>query len=247
MQHRFFAPPAQISASRITLDASESHHLVRVLRLGVGTRVRVFDGAAREYECEVASAQKGAVELSVLEEITTRVESPLRIVLAQALIKGDKFDWIIQKSTELGVTRVTPLATEHGDVHRIEGRAAQRLTRWQRISLEALKQCGRRRLVEIGEPMSWSDYCSRDESALRLFFCERGGRGIDRVAIGHSTPLESVSIAIGPEGGWSEQEINFAVEHGFVPVLVGPRILRTETAAVVAVALVQYLFGDLKS
>ena len=244
--HRFFAPPAQISGDRIKLDPSESHHLQRVLRLGVGARVRVFDGAGCEYECEVANAERSGVELSVLEEITTPVESELRIVLAQALIKGDKFDWIIQKSTELGVTRVTPLATEHGDVHRIEGRAAQRLARWQRISLEALKQCGRRRLVEIGEPMRWLDYCPQDESQLKLLFCERGGNGNDRVAVDHSTPIESVSVAIGPEGGWSDQEINSAIECGFVPVHVGPRILRTETAAVVAVTLVQSLFGDLK-
>jgi 16S rRNA (uracil1498-N3)-methyltransferase len=245
--HRFFAPPAQISSSRITLDPSESHHLLRVLRLGVGTRVRVFDGAGREYECEVVNAARGAVEVSILEALTTRVESSLRIVLAQALIKGDKFDWIIQKSTELGVARVAPLVTEHSDARRIEGRTGQRVNRWQRISLEALKQCRRRRVVEIGEPISWLDYCPHDDSDLKLFFCEKGGIGIDSAVADFSTSIESVSIAIGPECGWSDQEIKLAKERGFVPIHTGPRILRTETAAVVAVALVQYLFGDLKS
>jgi 16S rRNA (uracil1498-N3)-methyltransferase len=245
--HRFFAPPAQISSSRITLDPSESHHLLRVLRLGVSARVRVFDGADREYECEVVNAARGAVEVSILEELTTRVESSLRIVLAQALIKSDKFDWIIQKSTELGVARVAPLVTEYSDARRIEGRTGQRVNRWQRISLEALKQCGRRRMVEIGEPINWLDYCAHDDCDLKLFFCESGGIGIDRAGADFSTSIESVSVAIGPEGGWSNQEINFAKERGFLPVHTGPRVLRTETAAVVAVALVQYLFGDLKS
>src|SRR5262249_39191531 len=129
-RHRFYAPPAQITDSGVTLDAEESHHLTRVLRLGEGARAFVFDGEGAEYECEVARVAKREVELSLLRRLDDVVESPLRLTLGQALIKGDKFDWVIQKSTELGVTRIAPLITEHGDIKRAEERAGQRMQRW---------------------------------------------------------------------------------------------------------------------
>lgn len=243
-RHRFYAPPSHLSNSRITLDPEESHHLARVLRLAEGARVFVFDGEDAEYECEVERVSKQAVELAVLARLSDEVESPLRLTLGQALIKGDKFDWVVQKATELGVTRLVPLITEHSDVRKIEERAEHRLQRWRRIALEAVKQCGRRRLVEIVEPVNAGKFFEAADEQVRWIFSERGGRSLREMAI-ECAPSPSVMLTIAPEGGWSDAELESAVSHGFIPIHLGRRILRTETAAIAAVALAQHLFGDL--
>lgn len=183
--------------------------------------------------------------MAILRELVDRVETPLHLTLAQALIKSDKFDWVTQKVTELGVSRIIPLVTTHSEVLRSEEHGEKRIKRWERISLEALKQCGRRRLVEIAQPMSWEQYLTSESSAVRVVLAERGGRTLGSVAAEMLAPPESVSLAIGPEGGWDEREIEMATAHGVVPVHLGPRILRTETAAIAAATLVQFLFGDL--
>ena len=245
MGHRFFATPNQMTPPTITLSDEESHHLTRVLRIGPGANVRVFDGVGREYECEVQVASRSSVRLEIINEVTGPVESKLHITLGQALIKNDKFDWVVQKATELGVTRIVPLITAHSEVVLSEERGDKRVKRWERISLEALKQCGRRHLVEIAAPTKWEDYCRADSSQLRLLLSERGGISLKSVATEISSRLESISIATGPEGGWDEHEIEVGVNLGQTSVLLGPRILRTETAAVAGVTVVQYLFGDL--
>jgi 16S rRNA (uracil1498-N3)-methyltransferase len=125
-RHRFYAPLPSFAGASVRLDADEAHHLTRVLRLGSGARVFVFDGEGGEYECEVARVAKHEVELNLLRRLDDAVESPLQLTLAQALIKGDKFDWVIQKATELGVTRIVPLVTDHAENKRAEERAGQR-------------------------------------------------------------------------------------------------------------------------
>lgn len=245
MGHRFFAPPENISTSGISLDADESHHLTKVLRLGAGAIVHVFDGAGREYECQVRVAARSGVELAILGEAVEPVESILRVTLAQALIKNDKFDLVTQKATELGVRRIVPLLTAHSEVVRSEERGEKRTKRWERISLEALKQCGRRHLVEITQPQSWEEYCLKDSSEVRLVLSERGGRMLASIAAETATPPRSITLAIGPEGGWDEKELHLGNEKGWIAIHLGPRILRTETAGIVGVALAQFLFGDL--
>ncbi len=240
-RHRFYATPTQINGTQITLAAGEAHHLARVLRLALGARVYAFDGCGNEYLCEIAQLDKHAAVLSILEPLTDTVESPLQLTLAQALIKGDKFDWVVQKATELGVTRIVPLITEHSEIKRAEERAESKLQRWRRIALEAVKQCGRRRLVEIAEPLAWPQFCSADASELKLIFSERGGQRLRALP----SAATSVTLAVAAEGGWSEAELAAATQHGFVPVYLGARILRTETAAIAGVALIQQLFGDL--
>lgn len=243
-RHRFYAPPSHFSDSRIRLDPEESHHLARVLRLTAGARVFVFDGEGAEYECEAVRVSKQAVELAVLARLTDEVESPLRLTLGQALIKGDKFDWVVQKATELGVTRIVPLITEHSDARKIEERAEHRLQRWRRIALEAVKQCGRRRLVEIVEPVNALKFFEASDEQVRWIFSERGGQS-SRAMARECAPSLSATLTIAPEGGWSEAELESAASYGFIPIHLGRRILRTETAAIAAVALAQHLFGDL--
>lgn len=245
-RHRFFASPENITPSQITLDAEESHHLARVLRLTEGQRVFVFDGAGAEFECEIIRAHKNEAQLQIISPLQNKVESSLQLTLAQSLIKGDKFDLVIQKATELGVTRIVPLITAHSDIKRIEERADHRLLRWRRIALEAVKQCGRRTLVDIAEPVHFDHFCANQQRALKLILAERGGQKPGEIAAAVPTP-DSVVIAIGPEGGWHERETEAASAHRFIPVHLGARILRTETAAITAVALMQFLFGDLNT
>src|SRR5206468_9029159 len=139
--------------------------------LPIGARVYAFDGCGNEFACEVAQLDKRAATLKLSERLTDVVESPLRLTLAQALIKGDKFDWVVQKATELGVTRIIPLITEHSEIKRPKANKAERvenkLQRWRRIALEAVKQCGRRRLVEIAEPLTLPQFCSADDGELK--------------------------------------------------------------------------------
>ena len=247
-RHRFHTPPANISGDLVTLDADETHHLSRVLRLTAGARVFVFDGAGSEWECEVAQIGKQFAVLRIVAPLTDAVESPLHTTLAQALSKGDKFDLVVQKAVELGVTRIVPLMTMHGDNRRSEERGEQRLARWRRIALEAVKQCGRRRLVEIAEPLSWEVFSAGDRSDLKLIFAERGGqplRRVKRAVDAARIVVKSISLAVAAEGGWSDAELRSADLYEFTPVQLGARILRTETAGIAAAALAQHLFGDL--
>ncbi|MBI1763553.1 MAG: 16S rRNA (uracil(1498)-N(3))-methyltransferase [Acidobacteria bacterium] len=238
-RHRFYAPPAQINGALITLADDEAHHLARVLRLPVGAPVFAFDGCGQEYVCEINQVGRRGAELTIIEQLTNTVESPLQLTLAVALLKGDKFDWVVQKATELGVTRLVPLLTEHSDIRQLK--AEHKLQRWQRITLEALKQCGRRTLVEIAEPQSWPKFCAEEISSLKLILSEHGGQRL------HALPptANSACVAVASEGGWSETELEVATQHGFVPVHLGARILRAETAAITGVALLQHLCGDL--
>jgi 16S rRNA (uracil1498-N3)-methyltransferase len=243
-RHRFYTPPSQIIGSRIILDSDEAHHLTRVLRLAPGATVFAFDGEGSEYECEVVSVGKNQAELGVRARLGDEVESPLVLTLGQAMVKGDKFDWVVQKAAELGATRVVPLATEHSEIRKAEGREL-RLERWRRIALEATKQCGRRRLMEVTEAQGFEKFCAARRDDVKVILSERGGRGLRELA-GAREDVNSLALAVAPEGGWGAAELTTAEAHGFVPVFLGKRILRTETAAVAAVALVEHLFGDIR-
>jgi 16S rRNA (uracil1498-N3)-methyltransferase len=242
-RHRFYATPSQFDRSTITLDSDESHHLSRVLRLGEGARVFVFDGLGNEWECEVSQVRRGAAKLNLVRRLDDVVESPLNLTLAQAMIKGDKFDWVVQKATELGVTRIVPLITDHsasaGDS------AARRLDRWRRIAHESVKQCGRRKPVEITDTVNFEDFCQTAGGKNNLIFSERGGLSLRDVVL-KIGPINQLSLSVAPEGGWSDSEIQLSGKSGFIPVHLGSRILRTETAAIAAVILSQHLFGDMK-
>jgi 16S rRNA (uracil1498-N3)-methyltransferase len=252
-RHRFYAPPPEISNSTITLSPEESHHLSRVLRLRPGDFVSAFDGLGSEYLCSVAASGNQAT-LEIIEPLTDPVESQLPLTLAQALAKGEKFDFIVQKATELGVRRIVPIVTEHSDVRIADEKADRRLLRWQRIALEAVKQCGRRVLLQIEPPLAFTEFLNcenpRSDAApivelpLMLAFTEKGGEPIDKV-ISAYRPGSPVVAVVGPEGGWSDSETRAMLEFGCQCVTLGRRTLRTETAAIAAVTLIQHALGDL--
>lgn len=243
--HRFYACPESIHGTSLVLSPEESHHLRRVLRLREGDRVVAFDGTGREYLCQIERVTDDQVLLRILKDYQPRVESPLFLRLGQALVKGEKFDWVVQKATELGVREILPLVTDHCEpwAHRWE--RSDRLHRWRRIALEACKQCGRTQVPLVRDPLSVTEFVTRS-SGVTVMAVERGGKPLSFLeeAFRFDPPRE-VNILIGPEGGWSAREVELAQKAGARQVTLGPRILRTETAGIILTGIVQYLWGDL--
>ena len=238
-RRRFYAPPSAFNLTKriVTLTADEARHLREVLRLKPGDEVSVFDGAGKEFRARVDQARREFAELDLDEEIEpARPESPLQITLAMALLKGEKFDLVVQKATELGVTKIVPLITRYADIKlRDESDASKRVARWQRIALEAAKQSGRALVPEVSLPVAVSSVFSE----RCLLFSEKGGQGLKEI----ENPITAI---IGSEGGWSDEELEQARAAGAQIVTLGGRILRAETAAIAAAALLQHRFGDLK-
>jgi 16S rRNA (uracil1498-N3)-methyltransferase len=246
-RRRFYAAPDAINGSLVELARDETHHLARVLRLAVGDEAFVFDGCGHEYRCRIFSLDNHRAQLEVIGPLTDSVESPIALTLAQALVKGEKFDFIVQKAAELGVRRIVPLITRYADVKLNDEKSAKRLARWQRIALEALKQSGRRQLIDIAHPMMVAALLeSRAPLSAILVFSERGGDSIT-TALAKAVESQNVIACIGPEGGWSDTELEQFAARGAQAVTLGPRTLRTETAAIVALALIQNARGDLSA
>ncbi len=226
----------------IRLDERESHHLRHVLRLKPGALVAVFDGTGIEYEGIVLETRERRVAVRIQARTVPSVESPLALTLAQALIKGEKFDLVVQKATELGVARIIPVLTRRAVVERY---SPHRLQRWRRIALEAVKQSHRTRLVEVEEPQPVQALLE-DLRAPALFCSERGGLPLREIARQWGDVLpRQLTIFIGPEGGWADEEIEAARRAGAALLSLGPRVLRTETAGLVVLSMVQFLWGDL--
>lgn len=238
---------ARGEGGRVALGVEESRHLRDVLRLRAGDEAYVFDGRGREYLCEVLEAGRGAATLEVRAEVEPpRPESPLRLTLAVALLKGEKFDLVVQKATELGVWRIRPVVTKRADVRlRDAADAARRVSRWQRLALEAAKQSGRALVPEVSAPLEFARLVAAG-GARRVMFSERGGVPLAAALGASEGTADEATALVGPEGGWEDAEIEEAREAGWQIVTLGGRTLRAETAAVAVVVLLQHLCGDLK-
>jgi 16S rRNA (uracil1498-N3)-methyltransferase len=248
-RRRFYAPPNafKLQDQTVSLAAEEARHLRDVLRLKSGDEVFVFDGIGREFRCTVSNTGRDLAELKIDAEVDpAKPESQLQLKLCIALLKGEKFDLVVQKATELGVNKIVPLVTRYADIHlRDEADAAKRVARWQRIALEAAKQSGRAFIPEIGLPVGFDSlFAGTNDTDLRLMFSERGGSSLNSL-LSQPAP-RSVTALVGSEGGWSDEEIERAGAQNFHVVTLGGRILRAETAAITVAALLQHLFGDLK-
>src|ERR1700730_4878452 len=255
-RRRFYAPPVAFAPDKksVTLGAEETRHARDVLRLQSGDQIFVFDGAGREFHCTVQTINRDSTELGVIAEVEpTRPESSLNLTLAIALLKGEKFDLVIQKATELGVKRIVPLDTERADVRLRENDGAnKRVARWRRIALEAAKQTGRAYVPEIAAPLTFNlllpEAVEDQELSMdvtRLMFSERGGRPLAEATNNIAGRPPRMVAVVGPEGGWTDEEIELAHEAGWEIVTLGGRTLRAETAGITVVALLQHRFGDL--
>ena len=238
-RRRFHAPPTAFTQTTVTLTADEARHLRDVLRLKAGDEVYVFDGRGREFRCSVSNTKRDSAELQIEAEVEpAKPESQLQLNLCVALLKGEKFDLVVQKATELGVTAITPLITRHADIHlRDQSDATKRVARWQRIAVEAAKQSGRAFVPEISLPVAFESVLE----GVGVMFSERGGEAFESL-----TGAGSMTALVGSEGGWADEEIEAARARDFHIVTLGGRILRAETAAIAVTVLMQHRFGDLK-
>jgi len=259
-RRRFYAPPKVFTPDgrSVQLSGEETRHLRNVLRLKAGDEIFVFDGAGKEFQGRVQAVARDSTEVSVIKQVDpAQPESSLDLILAIALLKGEKFDLVIQKATELGVTQIIPVITARADVRiKSDADAERKITRWERIALEATKQCGRARLMKIEMPMSFSDLVRGDtensitladasEDPVQIMFAERQGTSLAEALGDDKNKPQAVTALVGPEGGWSDDEIEQARTPGWKIVTLGGRILRAETAAIVIAALIQHRVGDL--
>jgi 16S rRNA (uracil1498-N3)-methyltransferase len=250
-RRRFYATPDSFSADKTsaTLNADETRHLRDVLRLTTGDEVCVFNGEGREFRCAIVEIKRTSVCLKIAQEVApARPESPLDFALAVALLKGEKFDLVVQKATELGVTSLVPIVTSRADVKiRSDDDSGRKVSRWQRIALEATKQCGRARLMKIEAPTRFSDLIDQPANSGegRFMFAEREGVSFQTALQTLPNRPDKVTALIGSEGGFSDEEIAKTRDSDWKIVTLGGRVMRAETAAIAIAALLQHRFGDL--
>lgn len=248
--HRFFVEPDQIIGSAAVISGSDAHHINDVLRLCPGKRIIICDGDGYEYTGEIIKAGKDEVAARIVLVMKSRSEPPVRVILAQGMPKkAETLEMVIQKATELGVCRLVPLISERTVVRPKEEKLEKRWTRWNRIALEAAKQSRRAKVPVVDFPCTLKEFLdsvSRDTLCLIPYEMEKS------VGIREALEWEAskgfnrpVVIIIGPEGGFSPGEVDEARRAGAVPVSMGPRILRTETAGITALGIVLYELGDL--
>ncbi len=237
MADRYFSEtPIQGESARLV--GPEAHHLLHVMRAGAGTRVVLFDGSGAEFEAEVLRTGRSEVELAVLTRAEIDRELPIDVTLGVALPKGERQRWLVEKAVELGVRRLVPLRTARS----VAEPAPKALDRLRRTVIEASKQCGRNRLMEIAEPKDWAEWVAATEPEAVRLVAHPGGTAVADVLT--TEPAGRIVAAVGPEGGLTDEEIAQAVKAGWRLVGLGPRILRIETAALKLVAIVAERSGE---
>ena len=242
---RFFVPRKSINHQRATVEGPELDHLRKVLRLGPGDSIIVFDDAGWEHEAVIRSLSAQAAEIDVLRSFQVERESPLQLTLAVGLTKGEKMDFVVEKATELGAQAIVPFVSAYTVPKLDQRKIEKRGERWQKIALAAAKQCGRTSIPEIFPLINFENMVQQTAGPLNLLFWEKEAHQTLKQVCETDPDTRSILLVIGPEGGLSDQEVDLAQRHGFKAIRLGRRILRAETAAVAATSLVQYLWGDL--
>ncbi|MFT3802679.1 MAG: 16S rRNA (uracil(1498)-N(3))-methyltransferase [Burkholderiaceae bacterium] len=248
MTPRLYLPAVLRDGELAVLSAEQAHHLAQVLRLPVGRSLQVFDGRGHRHHATIETLRKHQGTLRIGPALAAnRLDAP-RITLVQGIASADKMDWAIEKATELGVARIVPLLAQRGKVRLDADRAARRHDHWQRLVIAACMQCGRDELVDLAAVTDWSTLPALlDPASPRLLLAPpTDGRPASRLSEwARARPYApAVTLLVGPESGFSDAEQSDAVSIGFEPVSLGPRILRTETAGLAAIATLQAIWGD---
>ena len=233
----------KIEGEKAFLDDAELHHLVRVLRSQEGDPFYGIDSHGRICQC-ILRMEEGEWFGEIVSVEAKREEETLHLTLAQALVKKDKFEWVIQKAVELGVCRIIPIVTERTEIQLKGEREARKVKRWRRIVGEAVKQCRRSSVPDLLEPVLLQDLPEIGLHGPLIVLDEAEGEGLKEFVEAQDN-LSSCVVLVGPEGGWGDRDREWFLDQGVVSVNLGPRILRTETASVVAISILQYLAGDL--
>ncbi|MGE0607869.1 MAG: 16S rRNA (uracil(1498)-N(3))-methyltransferase [Pirellulales bacterium] len=233
MTHRYFVEPP-IREDSATLAGAEAHHLLHVMRLNTGDRVTLFDGSGAEFLASIVQRSRASVELAILSKAEVDRESRLAITLAVALPKGDRQRWLVEKAVELGISRLLPLETERG----VAQPAPAALDRLRRSVIEASKQCGRNRLMEVLPPVPWAEHAVAPQADGNRWIAHFDGQPLSTFRASLRDDLSpSVEVAVGPEGGFTDGEIALAGQGQWQIVDLGRRILRVETAALLLAAV----------
>jgi len=242
---RFYCPSPLPLRGTFDLPDNAAHHALRVLRLREGDRVELFDGEGQSCSAVIAAASGKHVTVEQIVALERNCESPLRSILAQALCSSEKMDWIAQKATELGVTEIQPLDTDRSVARLTAERAAKRIEHWQQVIISACEQCGRNRFPRIHPPIDLMTWLRQMQSApeTRVALLPQAAKTLDRLP----APAAGVALLVGPEGGFSAAEGDTIAQSGFIPVRLGSRILRTETAAIAGLTALQIHWGDFNS
>lgn len=245
--HRVCVPPGTLEQADVMLPPAVAHYVVHVLRLRVGDELGAFDGTGQECQLRVTSISPTHVQGERVALLATAALCPKPFILGQALPKGTKMDFIVEKCSELGLTALVPLYTDRTVVREAPERLAGKMARWQRIAAAAARQCGRRTLLNVQSPMALQDFCVCYRSAPVKLVCweEEQHHGM-RQALTRLPDQSPIVGLIGPEGGLTVDEVGMARAHGFTTVSLGPRVLRTETAAIVLISVVRYSLGELE-
>ncbi|OUL59056.1 16S rRNA (uracil(1498)-N(3))-methyltransferase [Pseudoalteromonas ulvae] len=234
--------PGDIALNQIiNLDDDAAGHIGRVLRMSVGEQVSIFNGQGGEYLGELHEVSKKHVSVKILSFTDKDVESPLKIHLGQGVSRGDKMDFTIQKSVELGVTEITPLFTERCGVKLSGERLEKKHQQWQKIAIAAAEQSGRNVITLIHPPIKLEQWLSQSSDELKLTLHPRAEHSIKTI----SAPTDGLRFIVGPEGGFTDAEMLATKNSGFIDIRLGPRVLRTETAALTVLSALQLQFGDL--
>lgn len=238
---RIYEPGPLSSHALLDLSEDGANHIGRVLRMQAGQELVLFDGRGGQYPATIQAVGKKQVTVQLAELDPVEVESPLAIHFGQVISRGDKMEFTIQKSVELGVTVITPLFSERCGVKLNGERLDKKLEQWQKIAISACEQCGRNRIPEIRPAMELAAWLAEPTEELKLNLHPRAPYSINTLP----EPSHGIRLLIGPEGGLSAAEIEQAREQGFADMLLGPRVLRTETAGLTAITALQCRFGDL--
>lgn len=236
---RVFTHQAIVTNSTLALAEPQSHYLSKVLRMQAGRELILFNGEGGEYTAEISAVHKKYIDVNVKDFSSENRESHLQLELAIGVSRGERMDWVLQKATELGVTKITPLLTERTEVKLGGERADKKMEHWQQILISACEQCQRNVLPKLSEPKIYSEWVTQCEAEFKFVLHHRDNQGLPK-----DKATQSVALLIGPEGGLDDDEIAQAITQKFSPLTLGPRVLRTETAPVAAISLVQYLWGD---
>lgn len=242
---RIFLPGPLRVGAEFALPTDSAHHVARVLRLNAGASLIVFDGESGEYRATISRIAAGAVSVQTNDLIRSISVPPLRITLVQGISRGERMDWALQKATELGVHRLAPVLTARSVVRLDDRQGEKKLEHWRNVVRSACEQCGRNDLPELLAPVALREHLALSKSPGRRVVLDPDATVPLAESVAGDAPSE-IELLIGPEGGLDVDELQAAQHAGFAPVRLGPRILRTETAAVAALAVLQALWGDLR-
>jgi 16S rRNA (uracil1498-N3)-methyltransferase len=242
---RFFIPPEQLHCPDPYLQGDEAKHILHVLRMTIGDQLLLFDNSPQEFQARITSVTGDQVHFEILERQTAIRESPLQVTLGLPIIRPQPFEWILQKGTELGVFAFRPFYSAYSRRNFEKAGMESRIKRWKRIIVEAAKQCERNVLPELFPAVSFAGLLEENHQALKLLPYEKESSWTLKELNEQSFSSESVLALIGPEGGFHKEEVQQAQGKGFIPVSLGPRILRSETAALALLCLLQFLWGDM--